>query len=399
MKVCLINSFFEPFVMGGAEVYAQGLAEGLSKYHQVMFITTCPYSGWSSVTGRVEQKGSIKVIRFFPLNLYWVYYAQKQLWLRALWHAMQIWNPHTYWVIRGILKREKPDIVHSHTLRALSYSVVSAIDSLGIPHIHTLHDYELLSPWGNLLRRGKIMEKFGVLDLPYLVLMRHLTRNVKAVIGPSRFVLDWHLKYGFFRKARKYAIPNGLNLPHAHNSSKDYEILNILFVGALSQHKGVHTLLDAFTSLNESNVRLHVAGRGPLAQRVSHLASQDSRIEYHGHVPQGEPLWKLYSEANLLVLPSIWLEILGLVAIEAFSFGTPVIGSAIGGIPEVVEDGYNGLLFKPGDVDDLSRTLKRVLSDIELLKRLGENARKSVQKYKLDTHIESILKVYEEVLG
>ena len=399
MRICIINSYFEPFVIGGAETYTQELTKRLSEEHQVLFLTTCPYSGWSSLTRKVEEKGSIKLIRFFPLNLYYGYYfRQKPIWLRTLWHIINIWNPHSYAVVRSILKREKPDIIHSHCLRALSPSVVSAIDSLGIPHVHTLHDYELLSPWGNLFRRGKIIEKLGMLDLPYLRLIRLLTKNVKAVTAETRFVLDLHSKYGFFKKAKKYVIPSTLGVSNSGDSSKDYETLNILFVGDVSLVKGVRILLDAFATLNEPNVCLHIVGRGPLAQEVSNLASRDSRIKYHRYVPQGEALWKLYSKANLLVIPSIWFEPFGKVSIEAFSFGTPVIGSAIGGIPEIVEDGYNGLLFKPGDVEDLSRTLKRALSDIELLKKLSENASKSAQRYNLDSHMESILKVYEEAL-
>ena len=399
MKICLMNSFFEPFVMGGAEVQTHRLAEGLSKYHEVLFVTTCPYSGWSSLNGKAEQKGSIKVIRFFPLNLYYGYYfREKPIWMRALWHAIDIWNPHSYAVVRNILKREKPDLVHSHCLRALSPSVISALGSLGIPHIHTLYSYELLSPWGNLIRGGKIIEKPGMLGLPYLRLNRLFTKNVHAVTAETQFVLDLHSKYGFFKKAKKYVIPGSFAISDNRKSSKDYRTLKILFVGEVSEHKGIHVLLDAFTALNEPDVQLHIVGRGPLAQRVLNLASQDSRIKYYGYVPQGESLWELYSKANLLVIPSIWFEPFGGVSIEAFSFGTPVIASAIGGIPEIVEDGYNGLLVKPGDMEDLSRTLKKVLSDIELLKKLGENARQSAQKYNWDSHIGSILKVYEEVM-
>lgn len=398
MKICLMSSFFEPLTMGGLDVYMQQLAEKLSKNHEVLLVATCPYSGWGSLSGKVEQRESIKVVRFFPLNLYHYYSGRKPIWMRVLWSAMQIWNPHSYAVVKGILEREKPDIVHSHTIRNLSPSVLSAIHSLGIPHIHTLHDYELLSPGATLLHRDKVIEKLSILYLPYTKLMRLFTRNIKAVTAGTQFVLDTHSQYGFFKKAKKYVIPVLSGVPDSWESNKDYETLDILFVGEVSKRKGIHILLSAFTALNEPNIRLHIVGQGPLAQQVSSLTSQDARIKYYGYVPQGESLWKLYAKANLFVFPSIWFEPQGIVSIEAFSFGIPVVGSAIGGIPETVDDGYNGLLFKPGDVEDLARTLKRALSDTEMLKKLGENARKSAQRYNLDSHLESLSKVYKATL-
>ena len=399
MKICLMNSFYEPPIKGGAEVYTQELAEELSKYHEVLFIATSPYSWRSGLTGRMEENRPIKVVSFSLLNLYHGYHnPQKPVWMRLLWNIVNTWNPHSYTVVRNILKREKPDIVHSHCLRVLSPSVVSAIDSLGIPHVHSLHNYELISPWGNLLRRDMLIEKPGALDMPYLRLMRFFTRNTRAVIGPIHFILDFHTKHGFFKKARTCVIPWGRKLSSGQDNDKDFSTIDLLFVGEISKIKGVHILLDAFATLNETNLRLHIVGQGPLAKQVSERTLRDERIRYHGYLAQRDSLMELYSKANLLVIPSMWFENLPSVAIEALSAGTPIVSSAIGGMSEVIEDGYNGFLFKPGDMDDLSRTFKRALSDVELLKKLGENAKQNAQKYNMDSHIESLLKVYEEAL-
>jgi glycosyltransferase involved in cell wall biosynthesis len=301
--------------------------------------------------------------------------------------------------VKKILKYEKPDIVHSQSIPGFSNSIISATSSLGIPHVHTLHNYGLLSPWGNLFRRGKVIDKLGILDIPHLRLSRLFTRGIQAVIGPSHFILDLHLRYGLFKKAKRYVIPNGFSMiSDLMYSTKDYESLDILFVGELSENKGLQILLNAFVAINKANVNLHIVGGGPLAKWVSALASQDNRIKYHGCLSRGELLWQLYSKANLLVVPSVWFENLPTVVIEAFSYATPVIGSAIGGIPEMVEDGYNGLLFKPGDVCDLRGVLEKGLSDIELLKKLGKNAKKSYQRYNLPFHMENLMKVYEHVL-
>jgi glycosyltransferase involved in cell wall biosynthesis len=398
MKICLINSLFEPPVEGGVEVYVKALAEGLSKNHEVLVLTTCPYSGWGNLRGKTGHKEQVKVIRFFPLNIFYGYNARhRPAWARAIWHIFNTWNPHPYALVKHILRREKPDIVHSHCIRALSPSVLSAVASLGIPHVHTLHDYELLSPWGNLLRQGRVIDPGG-LGMAYIRLTQFASRKIRFVTAGTAFVMDLHAKYGLFHKAEKFVIPALSGVPHDGKVNKDYRNLNILFVGDISRHKGVHILLDAFASLPGPGVRLDVVGQGPLVSQVLDLASRDSRVKYHGYLPHGEALWNLYTGANLFVMPSIWLEPQGLVATEAFSFGTPVIGSAIGGIPEVVQNGYNGLLFKAGDADDLTRTIRRALSDTKLLEKMGENARESLARYSLDAHLVSLFKVYEAAL-
>jgi glycosyltransferase involved in cell wall biosynthesis len=394
MKICLINSFFEPPAMGGVDTYLRQLVDGLSRHHEVVFIATCPYSGWGSLRGKVSQQGPVKVVRYFPLNIFYSSDSRrKPAWARALWHVFNTWNLHSYTVMKRILRREKPDIVHSHCIRTLSPAVLSAIASLGIPHVHTLHDYELLSPWGNLLRRGEVI-KPGRMDMAYLRLMRHVARKIRFVTAGTRFVLDLHSKYGFFEKAERYVIPALSDVTHNGKVGKDRDKLDILFVGDISRHKGVHVLLDAFATLPEPNVRLHVVGQGPMVPQVLELADRDKRVNYHGYLPHGEALWDLYAGASLFVMPSIWLEPQGLVAAEAFAFGTPVIGSAIGGIPEVVRDGYNGLLFRPSDAADLARTIERALSDTALRKKMGDNARKSLARYSLDNHLAGLSEVY-----
>ena len=398
MKICMVNSYFDPFVIGGTETYTHDLAERIGREHEVIFLTTRPYSGPSSLSIQEEEIDGIRVMRFFPLNFFYgSSFRRKPLWLRSLWHLVDIWNSHSYAVMRSVLKRERPDIVHTHCIAGLSPAVISAANSLNLPHVHTLHNYELLSPWGNLIRRGRIMQKLGAADAPYLRLMRHFTRNARAVTAETRFVLDSHLQYGFFSKARQFIIPSCLKVSD-NPEVKDYRTLDVLFVGEISLLKGIRVLLEAFSALEGPNLRLHIVGRGPLEQEVKTHATQDSRISYHGYVAQGKALRELYARANLMVVPSIWYEPFGRVSIEAFEASTPVIGSAIGGIPEVVQDGYNGLLFRPGDAADLSRTLKRALSDAALLKKLGGNARKSVPKYSVDANMESVLEAYQEVM-
>src|SRR5205085_1269547 len=155
-------------------------------------------------------------------------------------------------------------------------------------------------------------------------------------------------------------IPNGVRIPA--RVEPEAEPAEILFAGRLSPEKGIDELLEATRGMN-----LVVAGDGPLRDRVPNAL---------GFVPHDE-LERLYDRAAIVVLPS-YREGLPLCVLEAMAHGRPVVASAVGGIPELVEDGVTGYLAEPGDVAGLRAALERLLADPLLRRRLGRAARASV---------------------
>jgi len=109
-------------------------------------------------------------------------------------------------------------------------------------------------------------------------------------------------------------------------------------------------------------------------------------------------LKKAYQNANVTVVPSIWYEVFGMIILESFMNSTPVIASRIGGIPEVVRDGYNGFLFKPGSVNGLRRILERISEHPSILKELERNAYKSSQGYSIEDHVKKLEEIYRGLL-
>lgn len=100
------------------------------------------------------------------------------------------------------------------------------------------------------------------------------------------------------------------------------------------------------------------------------------------------------------VVPFEWFEVFGIVIIESFAMGEPVIGAEIGGIPEVVDDSVNGFLFKPGDVNDLVGKIKYLSNNKNKALDMGENGRRKVlQNYSPQVHYEKILKVYQNLIA
>lgn len=400
MKICIIAGLYKKHIVGGGEIYVQKIANELSKRHEVIVITTSPDA---SLKPTIEMDGNIKVYIFRPLLSVYNVSGVESLTkiLRAVRSAIvDIWNPHSYRVIKSILEKERPDVVHTNGIGHVSTSTFSAIKSVDLPCIHTCHSYQLLSVWPSLFnyRKGEIIKNFNFFDRRYMDIKRYLTRAVDVVTAPSKFVLDMHLKHGFFKNAKHVVLPLGIELNEAKKAEKNYEIIDILYVGRLVSSKGVQILISAFKQLKHNNIRLHICGKGADEYRFRKIAGNDQRIIFHGFVPDKE-LIQLYRKANVVVVPSIWYDNSPVVIYESFKYGTPVIGSRIGGIPELIEDGYNGLLFEAGDVDELKEILENLIKNPSELKRLEDGAFESVKKYDMNKHIRRLEELYKECLG
>ena len=181
----------------------------------------------------------------------------------------------------------------------------------------------------------------------------------------------------------------------------------ILFVGRLIDWKGVNILVSSMKKVRDTvrNARLVIVGDGPerksLADRVKELGLEDS-VTFTGQV-SGMELKDYYSRASVFVLPSITVnnqtEGLGVVLLEAMASGVPVIGSNTGGIPDIIEDGVNGLLVQPGDPKALADAIIRIFEDRDLADRFREAGIKTVsERFSWDRIGDQFTMVYQEVL-
>ena len=395
MKICFISNLYPPFIIGGAEISVGRVAEELvKKGHEVFVVTTSPNRKSS-----IEDKNGVKVYQISPLNLYAMYNHQNQPeLLKLIWHGIDIWNPHSYVVVKNILKKEMPDIVHINNFKGLSLSVFSAVKHLNLPLIFTAHDYSLICPRANLVNgSGEICNNPSRLCKAYVKIQKYLVNNKPDVVtAPSQFIIDKLKASGLFEGVKTIKLPLGIKL-NDEKAEKKYDVIDILYVGALSRHKGVHVLINAFKELDYDNIILHILGKGKDEDEFKKIAGSDKKIIFHGFVPD-EELMQLYQKANVVVVPSIWYDNSPMVIYESFKNGTPVIGSRIGGIPELVEDKYNGFLFEAGDVCELKEMLENPIKNLSKLKRLGDGAFESVKKYSMDMHIRKLEKIYLEYM-
>lgn len=398
MKICLISNLYDPYVVGGAETYVKKITEHLSKDNKIIVITTKPYGGLKSLKPSFVEKENIKIYRFFPLNIYHTYYAKKTTILKKpFWHIVGFWNPHAYFMIKNILKKEKPDVVHTHNLGGLSLSTFDAVKSVNIPLVHTIHDYFLMCPNAMLCHSsGEVCKNQPLFCKIYQKIKKQIIDSKPDIVtAPSQFVLDMHINNRFFRDSKTLKLPLGVDLDNKVIQKK-YNPLIILYVGQLSKHKGVHILIKAFKQIDNKNICLNIVGKGPDSEFFQKQAGKDSRITFHGYVSD-KKLKELYKIVNAVVVPSLWYENSPVVIYESFANSNVVIGSNIGGIPELIEHGKNGFLFEVGNIDELRDILVNLTNNPKKLKELSKNAFESSKKYDLKEHIIKLEKIYKHL--
>lgn len=403
MKVCVISSIFPPFSRGGAETVAYSTAQAFAQEgHEVFVITCAPWSGRESLAGKWEQHNKHRVFSFTPLNLFSVFnIAKYPLLLRLFWHAIDMINPHTYLVVRRLLLQEKPDLILTHNLKGLGYTVHLAIHHSRFNKqfvkqrarwFHTLHDLGALHPTGlKIWGREKSLFQNNPLVALYAWINKKLLGDPDVVISPSQFLLDEYRARGFFPKSRTVVVRNPVGEPSAPEPgfvARD-GFIRFIFLGQLEVYKGLRLLLEVWRefSADHKDAELTIAGQGSMQGEVEQAVKRLARAQYVGFLKR-EEFDELFGGRCVMVLPSLVYENSPTSIGESFASGAPVVASRIGGIPELVEDRINGLLFEPGNAKALQQTMD------EAMKKWGalhNGARKSAAEFLMEHYYDTVM--------
>lgn len=393
MKICVISNLYPPSERGGAELVAQRVADELaSRGNDVFIITTMPFSGLGSLRPTLKEHYIERVFRFYPLNLYHLTNAHRYPFpVRLLWNVIDAFGPFPHSSIRELLLQEKPDVVFTHNLKGFGMSIGIDIQKMGIKHIHTIHDVQLSVPSG-VLNYGDIDKPSGLLRKKYEQIMKHVIGKPNVVISPSKFLSDFYLSRGFFSESQMSVIPNPTP-KYRNREERDSKIpdgpVRFLFVGQIETHKGIDVLMKAVSHL-PFPFELHIVGDGTRACDIKKLAQIDSRIRFHGFISL-EHIRKLMRMCDVVVLPSLCYENSPTVIYESFQVGTPVIASRIGGVPELIHENENGVLFEPGNVDELVSTLMKVAKEREKFWIKTKEIQKNAEKYSLKHYVNTLM--------
>ncbi len=327
-----------------------------------------------------------------------------------------IYNRETGLRFRAFLSSVRPDVVHCHNIYAgLTTAVVDECERAKVPCVITLHDYKLACPSYRMLRNGKPCSLCLGGKFYYCALTRchkssfavsaissceayfnqHYGKYLKAarLIAPSRFLLRQMVAAGISEDKLSY-LPNGIDISSIDpvRCDGDYS----LYMGRLSEEKGVQTLLTAMSSLE---MPLRVVGDGPAAPALKTFATAQGlvNVRFDGHRSGGD-LVPLLRGAAFVIVPSEWYENASMAVLEAMAHGKPVIASRIGGLPEQVEHKITGLLFEPGSAKQLSEAIGVMASDPGFRAALGHAAReRAEQHFSLDHHCRVLLQLYGEI--
>ncbi len=390
MKILVISNLYEPYARGGAEVIVKRTIEEMIRQgHQVTLITAKPFSGFSSLRPQMESQDSLRIWRFYPLNVF--FYAHDGKWplpLRLIWHAFDLFNLHSAFLAAKLLKQEQPDLVITHNLMGLGYVMVPLILKSKVRHIHILHDIQLAVRSG-LMKRGEEGAWFvsGLTARIYQRMVKKFFGSPDRVISPSAFLKNFYAQRGYFPSTKMEVLRNPID-PRFFQTMLEHqatEEIRFAYVGQLAEHKGIKTLLAAFESM--AGASLHIAGDGPCRKLVEAAASKNANVVYHGRLPN-EALPAFFEEIDATILPTETYENSPTVVFESLACGRPVIVSRIGGAAEPVKEGENGFTFEPGNIDELKKKITEMMGKHHLMR---EAARQSVQPYQQSEYVRKLL--------
>jgi len=337
--------------------------------------------------------------------------------------ARTIWSNTTYREIENLIKKEKPDIAHLHNIWYLiSPSAYYACKDAGVPVVQTLHNFRMFCANGLLMRNGKICEDC-VGMLPWRAAIHGCFRDSKlyslAVAlaeGFHKFKKTWNNKIDAYialtefgrnkfiecglPESKIFVKPNFLS--HPPDPFFDYDNYTV-FLGRLSEEKGVTTLFDAVKLLNTSKldpVTVKVIGDGPLRKQLENrvIADELQNVEIVGRKSFSECM-EILMRSRFLVMPALCYENFPMTIREAFAYGKPVIASRLGAMASIVEDGKTGLLFEPGNAEDLATKMEWMCENEDACVEMGKNAREQFEtKYTAEKNYEILMNIYRKAI-
>lgn len=363
MRIAVVSSLFPPFAIGGAEEVASQLACAFRDLGcAVDVISTCRRQDLGPRLFRTDLWNGIRVWRIAPWNLYWRFDRESHTpgrVRRAVWHAVDLYNPTVSPALEAVLKEILPDAVNTHNIDGLSPAVWNVVRGRSKVVVHTVHDYHLLCPRAILRRRdGTRCQGLCRFCRIYASYHRRFQDRISAMVAPSHAAAAIHRLHGW-TEPRLEVIENAVYreaFQPAEMGSE--EPLRALFLSRLEAEKGCNLLISVMRRFRKADeIEFHIAGRGSYERILAEFAESAPNVMWHGFV-SGETKHRLLASADIFLQLSEWPENAPLAMIEAKQYGLYVVGSDVGGIPEQLGDESAGQLIPPGDAEALCNVLQ-----------------------------------------
>jgi glycosyltransferase involved in cell wall biosynthesis len=318
--------------------------------------------------------------------------------------------------VNATLSRFQPDVVHVHNwFTTVSPSIFWKCHRAGIPVVNTIHNYRLLCVGATFFRDGHVCEDcmHTTLRSPGVIHGCYRQSRAGSAVATAGMLAHWGA--GTWHRAvdRFIALSSFAKQKLVEGGLPESKILvkqnfvdpdpgprsglggNYLFVGRLTEEKGVRTLIECWRSGKDLPL-LTFVGRGPLEEEVKIAAATLKNVEWLGNKSSGD-VSELMGSAKAIICPSLWYEAMPRVVIESMAVGTPVIASRIGSYPEMITDGESGILFECGNSNDLLLRLRNLEATGALSgMRAGARLRYETE-YTGSRNFSLLLDIYEQV--
>lgn len=403
MKILEINKYF--YIKGGCEAYYFNLIQLLeANGHEVIHFSMkspknrpSPYEDYfvdeidynnQSTTDKIRQAAKI----IYSLE------ARKKL--------------------RALIEAHRPDVAHLHNIyHQLSPSIIHELKRANIPIVLTAHDYKLVCPNYKLYQHNKVCEQckghhyyhcltnkcskdstmasaVNTVEM-YLHHFMKSYEQIDCILTPSQFLKNKFIEFGY-SKDRIEHIYNFVDLS-AYEPTFNYEPYFVCF-GRVSEEKGIFTLLKAMREVKKG--KLLIIGDGPKLEEAKQYAAiaELDHVEFLGY-QTGETLKSLIANSQFVTINSEWYENNPMSVIESMALGKAIVGSAIGGIPELIDDGKNGYLYEAGNEKVLAAQLNRMLDHPEQAEVFGKvSYEKAQQLFSEKEHYRHFMDIIDTVM-
>lgn len=404
MKVLLVHKFHK--LTGGAEVFYFEVGRVLKENgHEVAYFSTLdddtletPYKKYFSEAPNFKTSNKIDQIKAF-LKIPYNFEAKKK--------------------ITSLIEDFEPDIIHAFgVITQISPSIFDAAKRSGIPIVVSLNDYKHICPNYKLFHHGNLCEdckgnKFYKAiqnrcshdNLSYSLasslesylhsLLNVYKKNINLFLFASDFMAYKTEEFWGRGNFNWGKLRNPFKVPKRHQElvRSNYG----LYFGRLIEEKGVDLILKAL--INNKNIPFKIIGDGPLLSELKDFATIKNlkNVEFLGSM-WGEDLEDVLYKARYVVVPSVWHENLPYVILQSFAAGVPVIGSNLGGIPELVTK-ERGILFDISDINTLEKSIEKLFYNPELAFKLGSNGRNYViNNFNDENFYKEIINNYQKIL-
>jgi glycosyltransferase involved in cell wall biosynthesis len=407
MHVLQINKFL--YSRGGAESVMFRTADLLREHgHEVSFFAM-----------QDPQNLSCPEAPYFPRGRY--YDSDRGLVERARNAGASIYSWDARRALRRLLRARRPDIAHLHNVyHQLTLSLLDELQAQGVPTVLTIHDCKPVCPNYKLYTRGepcrrcitgspaqaivhrcvkdsRLASAVGAVET-VVARARRFYHRVDALVVPSRHLANM-MMLGGLPAERIATIPNFIADAQFGDPTRRRIAAapEVLYVGRLEEDKGVRVLLAAAAQVAD-RIKTVVIGQGPLEEEVR-SAQQAGAVEYLGRRAWNE-VADAMDRAWAVVIPSLVEENCPMVALEAGARGCPIVASDRGGLPELVDEGLDGMLFSAGDPHALAGALRHLAADPSLPSKLGVARYERVgREHTAEKYLSALLAVYDAALA